>query len=229
MKKLIAATVFVCTMLFPANLARADLFGGDIAVLANILVQTIQQLNQLRQIFQTGTDQLNMMRDLNRGINDSLLLLRTVAPSTDPGIFRELEHVSDAMRVITEIYGQVVPSKDAPIQASADQSVAEAVALNNSIYAYTREIDEIGEAIKSYSHTVSPGGAQKLTAESLGVMLHVMNQGLRAQATSLKIQAQVLAAQNHKDKEASRETLATSEALTAAIEKKTPQFETPRF
>ena len=228
-KACIALMIIMSIVSYPANVARADLFGGDVAVLAQILVQTIQQLNQLRQIFEQGSDQLNLVRDINRGINDSLGLLKTINPNTDPGIFREWAQGAGALRSVTDLYGGIVPSKDSRIQSSADQSIAEAVTLNNSIYNYTRDIDEIGEAIKSYSHAVSPGGAQKLTAESMGVMLHVMNTSLRAQATSLKLQAEVLALQNHKDKEASRETSEVSSSLKTAIETHPPKFETPRF
>jgi hypothetical protein len=220
--------------MFPAVLcwspvASADFWGGDIPLLIQILANAVQQLTQLRQIFQAGSDQLHLIQDLNRGINDSLQMLRTVSPNTDPGIFRDWQSVSAAVQAVTALYGDVVPSKDSRIQLGADQSVAEAVSLNNAIYNYTRDIDVIGETIKTFSHQASPGGAQKLTAESMGVMLHVMNQSLRAQATSLKIQAEVLALQNHKDKEASRETLEVSRSLKTAIDNETPQFQTPRF
>ncbi len=225
----IALLIMMAVVSYPTKLARADMFGGDVVVLGQILIQTIQQLNQLRQIFQMGSDQVDLIRDINRGINDSLRFLRTINPNSDPGIFRDWAQTSDAIRAVIDLYGGVVPSKDARVQASADQSVAEAVALNNSIYTYTRDIDSIGEEIKSYSHTVSPGGAQKLTAQSMGVMLHVMNTSLRAQATSLKLQAEVLALQNHKDKEASRETSEVSSALKNAVDAQTPKFETPRF
>jgi hypothetical protein len=221
MRKLFAIIIMIGTLSLPVESARADLFGADVAVLAQILIQTIQQLTELEQIFKNGSDQLDMMRDINRGISDSLNLMRTISP--------DWQNASQAMRVLTDVYGSVVPSKDANIQTNTDQSVAEAVALNNSIYAYSQDIDEIGEEIKSDSHMTSPGGAQKLTAESMGVMLHVMNTSLRAQATSLKLQAEVLAVQNHKDKEATRETVEASDALTTAIQNQNPQFETPRF
>ena len=205
------------------------MFGGDDVILGEILTQTIEQLNQMRQIFQAGSDQLGLLREINRGLNDSLRLFRTTNPNTDPGIFRDWSRPADANRGVTDLYGDVVPSKDSRVQTSTDQSVAEAVTLNNSIYSYTRDIDAIGEEIKSDSHSVSPGGAQKLTAQSLGVMLHVMNASLRAQATSLKLQAEFLALQNHKDKEASRETSEASASLKTAIETQPPKFETPRF
>jgi hypothetical protein len=227
---LVAVLIIILTILgIIAYPARADLFGGDDVILGAILTQTIQQLDQMRQIFQAGSEQLGLLRDINRGINDSLRLLRTANPNSDPGIFRDWRRGTDSHRAVTDLYGDVVPSKDAQVQSSTDQSVAEAVSLNNSIYDYTHDIDTIGEEIKLDSHSVSPGGAQKLTAQSMGVMLHVMNTSLRAQATSLKLQAEVLALQNHKDKEASRETSEASSALKMSIENQTPKFETPRF
>ncbi|MGK5085732.1 hypothetical protein WDW37_20780 [Bdellovibrionota bacterium FG-1] len=228
-RPLVALLMTVSIILYPSELAQADLFGGDVAVLVNILANALQQLSQLRAIVGTGNDTLGVLREVNRGINDSLQLYKTINPNADPGMFREWSNAPAAFHGVTDLYGTVVPSKDSRIQTSTDQSVAEAVALNNSIYTYTRDVDDIGEQIKSYSHTVSPGGAQKLTAESMGVMLHVMNTSLRAQATSLKIQAEVLALQNHKDKEASRETTEASESLKAAVQGESPKFEMPRF
>lgn len=98
-------------------------------------------------------------------------------------------------------------SPDAKAQSSVDQSVAEAVALNGAIYDYTKQIDQIGEDIKSFSHSVSPGGAQKLTAQSLGVVIHVLTQSLRAQGTLLKLQAQSVALTNKHEKDSSAQYL----------------------
>ena len=158
---IIAAILFVTPLT-----SRADFFGGDVVVLTQILANALQQLIQLKQILSEGQDSLNLMRDINRGINDSLNLIRTVYPNADPGLYRDWDKVQNAMSGIERIYGAVTPSTEAPIQRDTDQSVGEAIALNNSIYKYTHDIDEIGETIKQYSHTVSPGGAQKLTAES---------------------------------------------------------------
>lgn len=212
----------------PVN-SRADFFGGDVLILTQILANAIQQLIQLRQMLNTGEDSLNLMRDINKGINDSLNLIRTVYPNADPGIYSQWDKVQQAITGIQSIYGTVVPSPEAPIQRDTDQSVAEAIALNNSIYKYSRDIDEIGEAIKISSHSVSPGGAQKLTAETLGVMLNVMSQSLRAQATGLKIQSQALELQNHKDKELTRTTLENASMLSASMKSQDVSFKTPRF
>ncbi len=228
MKKRFGVFVALFALMIP-NTARSDMFGGDIMVLGQILVQAIQQLAQLRQILSTGQDSLGLIRDINRGINDSLNLMRTISPHSDPGIYGNWTQVELALQGVQGIYGIAAPSRDLRVQQDADRSAAEAVALNNSIYGYTAQVDDVGERIKSASHTASPGGAQKLTAESLGVMLHVMNQSLRAQATGLKIQAQTLAIENKKDKDTTRQILSDSAALKSSMQSERADFSVPRF
>lgn len=227
MKKIF--TVILSMQLLFAPAARADMWGGDLVYLAQILANAVQQLAQLKQILGNGRDNLELIRDINRGINDSMNLLRTISPNTDPGLYKEWKKVSDSLESLERIYGIVVESRDARIQKDTDQSVAEAISFNNSIYTYTKQIDEIGELIKAQSHVVSPGGAAKLTAQSLGVMLHLQNESLRAQATGLKLQAQAMALQNRKDKERTRQMLEGSESLKAALGAKKPEFQLPRF
>jgi hypothetical protein len=127
------------------------------------------------------------------------------------------------------VYGVAVPSQDQQVQQDTDQSVVEAISLNNSMYDYAKDVDELGETIKQYSHDVSPGGAQKLTAQTLGVMLHVMNQGLRAQSTGLKLQAQSLALQNKKEKASTAKFLADAKSLSQEMKKPREYYRIPRF
>ncbi len=209
--------------------SQADLFGGDVVVLTQVLFNAIQQLEQLRSILGTGQDSLDLMRSINKGINDSLGLMRTAYPNSDPGIYSDWQRVQQALHGVNEIYGAAVPSADFRIQRDADTSTAEAVSLNNSIYNYAAQIDQVGEQVKDSSHTASPAGAEKLTAETLGVMLHVMNESLRAQATGLKIQAQTLAIQNHKDKESTKQLISDSESLKSALKSNSAEFSIPRF
>ncbi|MBI2712247.1 MAG: hypothetical protein HYX41_05220 [Bdellovibrio sp.] len=227
MKKL-AAIILALQLIF-ASPARADMFGGDVAVLMQILANALQQLAQLRNILQTGRDNVDLIRDINRGINDSLNLIRTISPNSDPGLYKDWDKVSEALNKLEAVYGIAIESRDLRVQKDTDQSVAEAVALNNSIYKYTTTIDQIGELIKSQSHSVSPGGAAKLTAQSLGVMLNLQNEMLRTQATGLKLQAQALALQNRKDKERTRQMVAGADGLNSALGGAKPEFKLPRF
>lgn len=227
-RKLLLFCMAVVMTLTPLK-SKADLFGGDVAVLTQILVQTIKQLYELQQLVKTGQDNLNLLRDINRGINDSLRVVESLGPYIDPGLYRELKKVEELVRHLQGSYGVVVDSPDRVPQEDTDRVVAEAITMNNKLYDYAKDLDKVGEQIKAYSHDVSPGGAQKLTAQSLGVMVHVMNQQLRATATGLKLQAQALAVQNKKEKQETEAYLGQADTLKKAMKQKKVTFEFPRF
>lgn len=212
-----------------AQPAYADAFGADVVVLGKILANAISQLYQLMTIVQQGRDSLNLMRDINRGVNDSLAMMRTLDPKAAAGLYANWRTSSDALTRLQSIYGQVPRSADAGVQGDVDKGVAEAISMNNSLYDYAKQIDAIGEQIKSFSHSVSPGGAAKLSAQSMGVMVHVMDQSLRAQATGLKMQAQNLALKNKQDKDMTRHILQSSRDLSSAMRREPAEFRTPRF
>lgn len=219
----------LCVILSCPFSAKASIFGEETLVLAQILANAVQQLAQLKSLLDNGQDSLSLLRDINRGINDSLNLIKTISPNTDPGLYKDWDKVSSALTQLETIYGIAVESRDLKVQNDTDQSVAEAISLNNNIYKYTAQIDQIGELIKSESHAVSPGGAAKLTAQSLGVMLNLQNEMLRTQGTGLKLQAQALALQNRKDKERTRQMVNGADNLNSALAGVSPTFELPRF
>lgn len=216
-------------MLLLSTTGRADLFGGDVAVLTQILAQAIMQLSELKNILSTASDQVDLIRKINEGINDSLHILRTIDPNADPGIYKDWQNAQEALGKLQSIYGIAVNSPEAQVQRDTDQQIAEAVSYNNNYYKWTRQLDEIGEAIKSQSHDVSPGGAQKLTAQALGLLIQVMNQNIRAQATQMKLQAQGLAIQNKNAKEETKHFLNTAQSLKTAMQNEKVQFQVPRF
>jgi hypothetical protein len=232
MKKRLLNFALVISILIPSlvpSVGRADFWGGDVAVLIQILAENIKQLVELENILQNGQNNLALIREINRGINDSLALIRTVSPYVNPGQYSQLKNVQDVLQKFGIIFGTVVNSPDAPAQRSVDTAVAEAITMNNAIFDYTKQTDEIGEQIKSFSHSVSPGGAAKLTAESLGVMLHVMNQQLRAQGVLLNLQAQGLAQSNKREKDSSAQFLRSAGDISEALKSSNPSFESPRF
>ena len=228
LKRIAFFILFLLIFSYPRNV-NADFFGGDIPLLTQIVVNTLQQLAQLRAILGTGQDSLSLLRDINRGINDSLNLAKTIGPDQNPGIYGNVRSVDDALRLIQETYGVVAISPNSKIEQNTDQSVAEAIKLNQSVFNYTAQIDDLSEQIKVYSHAVSPGGAQKLTAQSMGVMLQVMNENLRTQATGLKLQAQALEMTNQREKESTKAMMQNNLDLKNAMQMANPKFETPRF
>jgi hypothetical protein len=209
--------------------ARADLFGGDVAVLSQILVQAIMQLAKLRDLLNSATGQLDLLKQINQGINDSLNLLKTIDPNLDPGIYKDWANVNDSLRKLTDIYGVVPDSPESRVQKDTDQGIAEAVTFNNSFYKYSEAYDVVGQRIKDASHSVSPGGAQKMTAQALGVVIQILNQNLRAQSTGLKLQAQQMALENRKEKAETKQFVENTENLRATMKAEKVRFDLPRF
>ncbi len=228
-KKFISAMLSLCLIIGAPQKAKADMWGADIPILLEILANSLQQLIQLKAMLQNGTDTLDLLKDINRGINDSLGIAETLGLRIDPGIYRDLKNVNQATQALEKIYGLVTDSKLATVQRNTDQTVAEAITFNNELNDYAFKLDRIGEEIKRFSHAVSPGGAAKLTAESLGVVIHVMNQQMRAQGQALKLQAQAMAVQNKKDKDQTDQYLREGQNLKNKMIALNPEFKVMRF
>ncbi|USN48502.1 MAG: hypothetical protein H6626_05265 [Pseudobdellovibrionaceae bacterium] len=209
--------------------AKADLFGGDVVVLTQILSNAIQQLIRLKEIVGTARSNLGLIRDINRGLTEVLNLVRTVYPDTELEIYKDWNNYQQAFRKAEEIYGHAVNSKDAMAQGHLDRSIVEAIIMYNKLAKHSKHIDRIGESIKSQSLRASPKGAARLTAQGVGVGLHVQNQNLRTQSAILKLQAQNSALKNKKDKEETRFFLDSAKKLKANMKQYKPQYKTPRF
>lgn len=227
--KRILLSLLICFGPFAARPARADMFGADIPILLEILANAVKQLIQLQQALNTARSQLNLIKDINRGISNSIDLIRGAYPGLNPGIYREWDRISRAIEGVTEVYGEVPTSRDQRVQHDADQSVAEAISLNNDLYKYSQTVARISDQLRDMSVGASPGRAQQLTAASLASLIALTNQSLRTQATGLKLQAQALALGNRKEKEETRTTLKASSDLSSAMRGMDPSFELPRF
>jgi hypothetical protein len=221
-------TIFTFLFFWCSSL-KADLFGGDILLLTQILANAVQQLSKLQSIIGTAQDNLNLVRQINQGINDSLNLMKKISPNTDPGMYGDWQNIQDAMSKLNSIYGEIPDSNEAKIQKDTDTSVAEAITFNNQFYKYTKELDQIGEDIQNQSHAVSPGGAAKLSAQALGLIVQILNQNLRAQSSLLKIQAQGMAVNNRQEKAKTKHFLSNSQELENAMKKEVFKVSVPRF
>ena len=143
--------------------------------------------------------------------------------------FRSWDDINVAISELERLYGKVTDSPVAEIQKTMDKGIAEAVTLNNEVFKHAKHLEKLSERIKSYSHNVSPGGAQKLTAQSMGVILQAMNESLRVQATGLKLQAQAAAINNKRAKDETRLTLESTQQLKTAMKKEDLEFSLPKF
>lgn len=192
--------VLMSAVMMTSKPARADIFGGDIVVLTQILAQAIQQLIQLKQILSTGSDTLSLMRDINRGIRDGLAVIQMINPKFNPGLYGNLESADRVLAAITDLYGQIPQTSEARLQQAQDRSVSESIAMNGTLFRFADQADEESKRIIDHSRDVNPQGAAKLTAQSIAVLIGVTTQVLRTNSMMLKMMGENMALSNRKGK-----------------------------
>lgn len=198
-KNLAVTGMMFVALCFPQP-SRADLFGGDVAVLVQILANAIQQLAQLQKILGTGADTLSLMRDINRGIRDGLTVIHLLDPKFNPGLYGDLATSERVLSVLQDLYGKIPQTSEARLQAAQDQSASESIAMNGTLFQFADQADNESRRIFALSQGVNPQGAAKLTAQSVAVLISVSTQVLRTNSMMLKMMGQNMALSNRKEK-----------------------------
>ncbi len=197
--------------------AEADIFGGDVVVLTQILANALQQLVQLKQILSAGSDSLDLMRDINRGVRDGLTVIRMIDPNFNPGVFGRLDSADGVLNQIQDLYGRIPQTPEARLQQTQDQSVSESIAMNGTLFQFADQADLESKNIIDHSQSISPQGAAKLTAQSVAVLIRVSTQVLRSNSMMLKMMAENMALQNRKEKIQSSQFKIQYDGITNAI------------
>jgi hypothetical protein len=186
MKKLFLVSFFIVALAIP-RAASADIFGGDVVVLTQIFVNAIQQLMQLKKILSTGSDTLSLMHDINDGIRNGLSAIQMLDPKFNPGLYADLTTADRVLAVIDDLYGKVPATAAARLERMQDRSAGESIAMNSTLFDFANQADEESRQIIAHAAVVNPGGAAKLTAQSIAVLTQVTTQLLRTNSMMLKM------------------------------------------
>lgn len=217
-KKKLALSLIIClTLAFP-NSAEADFWGGDVVVLTQILANAVQQLIQLKQLLSTSADTLTLMRDINSGIRNGLTVIQMLNPKFNPGLYGSTTTADQVLSVINDLYGKIPATNEARLQQAQDQSASESIAMNGTLFQFADQADKESQQIIAHSQVVSPGGAAKLTAQSIAVLIGVTTQVLRTNSMMLKMLGENMALSNRKDKIQSEQFKTQYEGLSGAIQ-----------
>lgn len=225
-RRTLAATTLIVCVGFSKS-AKADFWGGDLVFLAQILANAVQQLTQLQNILGNGQDTLGLLRDINRGLRDALVVIRTANQTLRPGTLSDLNNLDQVLQKIEELYGRTPNTAESKVQLLTDRSVAEAINLHNEAFKYADRLDPEAERIKDYAHVANPVGAAKATVQSLGIMIHVLNQILRTNAAMLKLQSENLAIENRRGKLDSAQFKMQYEGVSDAFGRLKSNYELP--
>lgn len=195
----LSGIVFAAAMLI-SPVARADLFGGDVAVLMQILAEQIKQYYQLKSIIDNGKGQLNLLRNINAGIDNSMALIKTL-PITDEKVWAEVTRFEQAVNRIRDIYGQIPKSPEEALHVIHDNTVAESLKMANDFKKYSEVQEKNSEIMAAQSRLASPKGAARMQAATSAEILRSLSQLLRLNTQLLKLQSEQLAMNNKKSKD----------------------------
>ena len=214
-------------MFFGSINARADMWGGDLIYLAQILQQAIYQVQQLKSILGTGQDSLNFMKDINRGLIDAMRLRDSINRTLKGGNLSDVKDLVQLAKELERVYGKIPMTSEASAQIMHDTTVAESIQLHNDAFRYAEDIDPEAERMKEYAQIASPQGAAKASLQAQGVQIHVLNQILRTNAALLKVQSENLAMQNRKSKFQSEQFRQQYTELSTSLGGAKPGFNLP--
>lgn len=218
LRRIVILSIVTVIMSVPRP-ARADIWGGDVVVLTQLLVNAIQQLVQLKQILGTSMDTLSLMREINRGIRDGLTIVQTMNPRFNPGLYGNLETADRVLTIISDLYGRIPQTAEYRLQEAQDRSASESIAMNSTLFRYADQVDEESRRILSHSQEVNPQGAAKLTAQAVAILIGVSTQVLRTNSMMLKMMGENMALSNRKEKLQAAQFRTQYDGLSTALGK----------
>lgn len=172
--------------LFSPNLAKADMFGADVAVLAQILIQTIQQVETMTQILGSSRDTASILQEMNQGVKNVLVLADSAHVPLPAQAYQNANAINAATNLAQTLYGGV--NSTTPQYAQTNyQSGVEGLYLSQDAFNYSQLLDQQGTQVEASAIQANQTAAIKLSAETLGVLVHATSQNNRLEAKQLEI------------------------------------------
>jgi hypothetical protein len=225
-KKFVCGVVVVFLLIGP-NRANSFTDGSgwvQVSYLIKLVEESIRRYYQLQQMIQQGRDAQNYMREINRGLDDSIRLLESL-PIRDENILGQLRTFQRSIAEIEKVYGAVPKSNEAPVQKVNDLAVAESLKMVASANDYAEKQETNAIALESRSWDMSPKGAARMQAQASSQILLTLNQILRMNAQLLKMQSAQAANHNREEKQDvlrfqrfAKEVRTTSKAFSGGID-----------
>jgi hypothetical protein len=188
MRKLILVPLF---LLF-TNTARADLWGGDLPLLAQIVTNTLYTLYQLQT-------QTKMMEEEMNGIKDKINRIQTIAEVVQPSSWDQWKDPAEALRRLKIIYYTLPKEYHSEKAQAIEDDLSKAMNAIARISPGAQSSFNSGKELERRGADSSPGVAQKLTATGVGSLVSLESQNLVLQSHITNLLAQILADANEKE------------------------------
>lgn len=193
MKKAIIVCLMPIIAFSPS--ARADLWGGDLPLLAQIIVNTLMTLQELER-------QTTQWKDEMEGIKDRINRIRTIADVVQPSAWEQWKDPREAVRRLKIIY-HTLPKEYRSDKADAiEDELSKAMNMIARLSPETRTTFASGKELERKGADASPGVAQKLTASGVGTLISMEAQTQVIQSHITSLLAQMVADANEKESRA---------------------------
>ena len=182
-------------LLIASSPAKADLWGGDLPLLAQIVTNTLNTLYQLQQ-------QTRLMEDEMSGIKDKIYRIQTIAEVVQPSQWDQWRDPREALNRLRIIYHTLPKEYRSEKSDNIEEELARAMNMVSRVSTGANSSFHSGKELERRGADASPGVAQKLTASGVGslVAMEAQSQVIQSHITSLL--AQMLADANERENRA---------------------------
>ena len=172
--------------------ARADLWGGDLPLLAQIVFNTLQTLYELKK-------QSSILDDSMDGIKDRIDRIQTISMVVQPSSWDQWKDPREAMRRLKLIYHTLPPEYRSAKSDAIEDELSKAMNMVSRLVPEANTTFRSGKELERRGADASPGVAAKLTASGVGtlVAMEAQTQVIQSHITSLL--AQMLADANEQE------------------------------
>ena len=174
---------------------------AQIPYLVKILDENHKRYQQLKLMMEHTKMSDNYLRTVHHGLENITGMLGSL-PIKDQGILSEIRSFNQSIRAVRQIYGGIPKSPEEVFHRLHDQTVAESLKMVNAFKDYSKSQEANSVLLKDQSQLISPKGAARATVFSNALILDSINQLIRLESQNLKMQSELLAIQNKKEKDA---------------------------
>jgi hypothetical protein len=188
LKKLI---LIAALSIAPFN-AKADLWGADLPLLAEIVFNTLHTMMELEQQTQHLNDEL-------AGIKDRINRIRTISDVVQPSEWEKWKDPREALKRLRIVYHAIPKEYRSEKYDQIEHELANAMNLVARVRPEATTTFKSGKELEQRGADASPGVAQKLTASGVGTLIAMESQSQVIQSHITSLLAQMLAEGNERE------------------------------
>jgi hypothetical protein len=172
--------------------AKADLFGGDLPLLAQIVFNTLHTMYELQQ-------QSQLLKDEMAGINDRIQRVKTINDIVQPSEWDNWKDPKEALGRLDKIYKALPKEYKTEKSDLVESEIAKAMTLISNVSTDTKSTFISGKELEARALNSSPGVSAKLTASGVGTLISQQAQSQVIQSHVVSLLTQMLADGHEKE------------------------------